>query len=189
MINILRYDSPDHLMWEVQNFDVAYAVSGEAHDYLEETSIRMRQFAKLQFKYPFYLYFESYYDAVDEILVETNLTIDYKPSGRTILTQSGRKCFQAEVPAFTVEIRNENDLNEAFREWFRYAFDNVFWAIMQADSIMYKAGFPYITLQQNEVILLTEHDAYGFTVVTNRTELQQEETLRTMLQSAFKGEI
>lgn len=103
-------------MWKVQNFDVAYAVSGEAHDYLEETSIRMRQFAKLQFKYPFYLYFESYYDAVDEILVETNLTIDYKPSGRTILTQSGRKCYQVEVPAFTVEIRNENDLNEAFRE-------------------------------------------------------------------------
>lgn len=189
MINMLKYEQPEHLMWEVQNFDVAYALSGEAHDYVEETSVRMRQFAKQQFTYPFYLYFESYYDAVDEILADTNLAITYKPSGRTVTTQSGGKCFQAEVPRFTVEIRDKKDLDEAFEEWFRYAFDNMLWAITQADSITYKDGFPYIALQQNELILLTEHDAYGFTVVTMRTELQQEETLRTMLQSAFEGDI
>lgn len=187
MINILKYERPEHLMWAVENFDVAYAVSGEAHDYVEETSIRMRQFAKQQFQFPFYLYFESYYDAVDEILEDTNLPIRYKPSGRTVLTQSGRKCFQAEVPAFTVEIRNEKELDEAYEEWFRYAFDNMLWAITQADSITYKNGFPFITLEQNELILLTEHDAYGFTVVTNHEDFQQEETLRTMVQTAFKG--
>lgn len=186
MINILCYDSPDHLMWEVQNFDVAYAVSGEAHDYVEETSVRMRQFAKQQFEYPFYLYFESYYDAVEEILAETDLVIHYKPSGRTVTTQIGRKVFQAEVPAFMVEIRDETDLNEAFEEWFRYAFDNMLWAITQADSITYKDGFPYIALQQNELILLTEHDAYGFTVVTNRAELQQEKALRSLLEEALQ---
>lgn len=189
MINILKYEQPEHLMWEVQNFDVAYSVSGEAHDYVEETSVRMRQFAKQQFEYPFYLYFESYYDAVDEILAETNLFITYKPSGRTVTTQIGRKCFQAEVPAFTVEIRDETDLNEAFQKWFRYAFDNMLWAITQSNSLTYNAGFPYITLEQNELILLTEHDASGFTVVTNRAELQQEEILRTILESALEGEM
>lgn len=189
MINILRYDRPDDLLWDVDGYDVAYAVSGEAHDYVEETSIRMRQFAKKQFVYPFYLHFESYYDAVEDILAETNLPIYYKPSGRTVTTQIGRKCFQAEVPAFTVEIRDEADLNEAFQEWFRYAFDNMLWAITQSNSLTYNAGFPYITLKQNELILLTEHDAYGFTIVTNRAELQQEEILRTILESALEGEM
>ncbi|MEK5080218.1 hypothetical protein MKX73_14915 [Solibacillus sp. FSL W7-1436] len=94
----------------MHNWLVAYAVSGEAHDYVEETIIRLCHFAKQQFTYPFYLYFESYYDAIDEFLADTNIPIMYKPSGRTVPTQIGRKCFQAEVPAFTVEIRNENDL-------------------------------------------------------------------------------
>lgn len=185
MIKLLKYEKPEHLMWEVHNFKSAYAVSGETHDYVEETSIRMRQFAMQQFKYPFYLYFESYYDAVDEILAETNLPINYKPSGRTVLTQIGLKCFQAEVPAFTVEIRHENDLDEAFKEWFRYAFDNLFWAIRQTDSITYKNGFPYIQLHESELILLTEHDAYGFTVVTNRVDLQQEKQARKLVEDAI----
>lgn len=188
MIKLLKYEQPEHLMWEVQNFEVAYAVSGEAHDYVEETSIRLRQFAKQQFTYPFYLYFESYYDATDEILADTNVPITYKPSGRTVLTQTGRKCFQAEVPTFTVEIRNENDLNEAFSEWFRYAFDNLFWAIRQTDSITYKNGFPYIELQESELILLTEHDAYGFTVVTNRIDLQQENHARKLVEELYVNE-
>ncbi|MER1999304.1 MAG: hypothetical protein ABS882_05980 [Lysinibacillus sp.] len=189
MINILRYDRSDQLMWEVQNFDVAYSVSGDEHDYVEQTSVRMRKFAQQQFEYPFYVYFESYFDAVAEILDETNLPITYKPSRRTVLTQIGRKCFQAEVPAFTVEIRHEADLNEVFEIWFRYAFDNLFWAITQSNSVTYKAGFPSITLQQNELMLLTEHDAYGFTVITNRAELQKEETLLRLLQSAFEEEV
>lgn len=184
MIKLLKYEKPEHLMWEVHNFEIAYAVWGEAHDYVEETSIRMRQFAKQQFTYPFYLYFESYHDATDEILADTNVPITYKPSGRTVLTQTGRKCFQAEVPTFTVEIRNENDLNEVFSK-FRYAFDNLFWAITQANSITYKDGFPYIKLQQSELILLTEHDAYGFTIVTNQVDLQQENHVRKLLEDAI----
>ena len=182
MINILRYDRPDDLLWDVYGYDVAYAVSGEAHDYVEETSIRMRQFAKKQFVYPFYLHFESYYDTVEDILAETELDIDYKPSGRTVTTQIGRKCFQAEVPAFTVEIKSEADLNEAFDEWFRYAFDNNLWALTQSKSVTYEDGFPRMTLQQNEILLVAEHDAYGFTVLTNRKELQEEEALRQLLE-------
>lgn len=188
MINVLKYEKPEHLMWEIHNWHVAYAVSGEAHDYVEETSIRMRQFAKQQFTYPFYLYFESYDDAIDEILAEANVAITYQPSGRTVFTQNGRNFFQAGVPAFKVEIRDEHDLDEAFNSWFHFAFDNVLWAIRQTDSIPYEDGFPFIKLQPNELVLLTEHDAYGFTVITNRVALQQEETLHKMLKSAFEGD-
>ena len=189
MINILRYDRPYELLLDVKGYDVAYAVYGEAHDYVEETSEWMRKFAKKQFVYPFYLHFESYFDTVEEILAETDLFIDYKPSGRTVLTQIGRKCFQAEVPAFTVEIKREADLNEAFEEWFRYAFDNNLWALTQSKSVTYEDGFPRLMLQQNEILFVAEHDAYGFTVVTNRVELQQEETLRSLLQQALDGEV
>lgn len=129
--------------------------------------------------------FESYFDAVEEILAESDLVIDYKPSGRTVTTQIGRKCFQAEVPAFTVEIRHEDDLNEAFEEWFRYAFDNNLWALTQSKSVTYEDGFPRMTLQQNEILLVAEHDAYGFTVVTNRAELQQEDNVRKLLENTL----
>ena len=188
MINLLRYEKPEHLMWEVHNWDVAYAVSGEAHDYVEETSIRLRQFAKQQFTYPFYIHFESYHDVVDEILAETTLPIRYQPSGRTVTTQIGRKCFQAEVPAFTVEIQHDEHLDEAFAQWFRYAFDNLFWAIRQTDAITYMDGFPHIELEHNECVLLTEHDAYGFTVITNQSKLEQQQALRAVLEAAFEGE-
>lgn len=187
MINLLKYERQEHLMWEVQHFDIAYAISGEAHDYVEETSIRMRQFAKQQFDYPFYIYFESYDDVVDDILAEANVAIMYKPSGRTVTTQVGRRFFQVEVPAFTVRIHNEVDLNEAFERWFRYAFDNLFWAIRQTDSITYEDGFPHIALAQEEVVLLAEHDACGFTVVTTHAKWHDEETLRGELGSAFEG--
>lgn len=185
MINILKYDRPYELLLDVKGYDVAYAVSGEAHDYVEETSVRMRKFVKQQFVYPFYLHFESYYDTVDDILAETDLVIKYKPSGRTVTTQIGRKYFQAEVPAFMVEIRDETDLHEAFEKWFRYAFDNHLWALTQSKSVTYEDGFPRLTLQQNEMILVAEHDACGFTVVTNRADLQQEDNVRKLLEDTL----
>lgn len=189
IINLLKYDIPYELLLDVQGYDVAYAVYGDAEDYVEQTSEWMRQFAKKQFTYPFYLHFESYYDTVDDILAETDLVMHYKPSGRTVLTQIGRNCFQAEVPAFTVEIRQEADLHKAFERWFTYAFDNHLWALTQHKSVMYVDGFPRLTLKPNEIILVAEHDAYGFTVLTNRADLQQEETLRSLLENALDREV
>lgn len=185
MINIVRYERLEHLLWDVQQCEVAYAVSGEAHDYVAETSVRLRQFAKQQFTYPFYIHFESDADAVTDILQHMNAPIQYKPSGRTVTTQIGRACFQAEVPAFTVEIAEEAALHEVFDYAFHHAFNNHFWAITQHNSVTYEHGFPNITLQRNELVLLTEHDAYGFTVVTN--EQLQEDALRHLLQRAFSA--
>jgi len=51
---------------------------------------------------------------------------------------------------------------------------------------MYKDGFAQIELKEDESILVTEHDAYGFTVLTNRAELQHEEALRSTLAEAFQ---
>lgn len=38
MINVLKYDTPYELLLDVKGYDVAYAVSGEADDYVAETS-------------------------------------------------------------------------------------------------------------------------------------------------------
>ena len=84
MLNILKYNIPYELLLDVQGYKVAYAVSGEADDYLAETSERMRLLVKKLYTFPFYLHFESYYDTSDEILAETGFDILNKPSGRTV---------------------------------------------------------------------------------------------------------
>ena len=39
-----------------------------------------------------------------------------------------------------------------------------------------------MALMNDTIILVTEHDAYGFTVVTNHTDLQDESSLRAFLE-------
>lgn len=186
MINLLKYDTSYEWIIDVKGDYVAYAVSGEASDYVAETSERMRKLAKKLYVFPFYLHFESYYDTPNDILAETDFDIQYKPSGRTVFTQTGCKLFQAEVPAFTVKISSEALLHRAFALWFQYAFDNHLWALTQEHSVSYEDGFAQIELKEDEIILVTEHDAYGFTVVTNKQVFQQEEELRNMLGEAFQ---
>lgn len=186
MINLLKYDKEYDGPLTVKGDYVAYAVSGEAYDYVAETSERMRKLAKKLYTFPFYLHFESYYDAPNEILAETDFDILYKPSGRTVLTQTGRKLFQAEVPAFTVKVSNEAVLNQAFTLWFQFAFDNNLWALTQENSVVYEDGFAQIELKEDEIILVTEHDACGFTLLTNQQTFQQEEVLQNMLAEVFQ---
>ena len=76
-------------------------------------------------------------------------------------------------------------LDKAFELWFQYAFDNNLWVLTQEDTIVYEGGFAAIELMKDEVILVTEHDAYGFTVLTNDKTFQQEKTLRVLLDEAF----
>lgn len=185
MINVLKYDRDYMGMIDVRGEYVAYAVTGEASDYVEETSERLRRLAHKLFTFPFYLHFESYYDSPEWILQEKDFEIYYQPSGRTVLTQTGRKMFQAEVPAYTVKIPNVNLVNKAFELWFQNAFDNHFWAITQENPIFYENGFAAVTLTQGMTLLVTEHDAYGFTFLTNRIEYQNEAGLRALLTESF----
>lgn len=188
MINLLKYDDAANLtgMIDVKGDFVAWAVWGEADDYVEETSIQMRQLACKMFQFPFYVTFESYYDTSSAILAETDLAISYTPSGRTVLTVIDRKMFHAEVPTFTVTISNEKVLQEVFENWFHFAFDNVLWVVYQHETLTYEDGFASISLQENETILVTEHDAQGFTFITNNRHFDDEQRLKSILQEAFR---
>ena len=90
------------------------------------------------------------------------------------------------MPAFTVAITTEALLNQAFELWFQNAFDNHLWAITQDDKVYYENGFAAVALTKDMTILVTEHDASGFTVVTNHTDLQGESSLRAFLEETIK---
>lgn len=188
MIHLLRYDRDYSGMIQVEGYNVAFAVSGEAHDYVEETSIRMRLVAKTLLTYPFYVTFESYEDMQHDILAQSDVPIHYAPSGRTVLTQIGRKTFQAEVPTFTVKIANEQALNDVFKHWFHFAFDNHLWVVYQHPTLTYKQGFASITLAQQETIFVTEHDACGFTFMTNEPHYESEAHVRKVLEGALSDD-
>lgn len=186
MINLLNYDKEYEGLIEVKGEYVAYAVWGEVDDYVEQTSKRMRKLAQTMYTFPFYLHFESYYDSPEWILQEKDFDLRYKPSGRTVLTQIGRKMFQAEVPAFTVAITNQGLLDQAFELWFQNAFDNNLWVITQENTVYYENGFAAFDLKKDMTILVTEHDACGFTFVTNEADYQREPLLRAYLEGAIK---
>lgn len=186
MIHLLKYDKEYEWLIEVNGDYVAYAVSGEAYDYVEQTSKRMRRLAEKMYSFPFYLYFESYYESPECILQEKDFDIRYKPSERTVLTQTGRKTFQAEVPAFTVTITNTYLLDKAFELWFQNSFDNHLWAITQEDIVYYENGFASVDLTGDMTILATEHDAFGFTLITNQVDYQKESLLRAFLEETIK---
>ncbi|MEK4424901.1 hypothetical protein [Solibacillus sp. FSL K6-1523] len=186
MINLLKYDKEYEGLIEVKGEYVAYAVAGEADNYVEQTSRRLRQLAQTMYTFPFYLYFESYYDSLEWVLQEMGFDIRYKASGRTVLTQTGQKMFQAEVPTFTVAITNQVLLDQSFQLWFQNAFDNHLWAITQDDVIYYENGFAAVDLMKDMTILIAEHDASGFTVVTNQADYQSESLLQGYLEKVIK---
>ncbi|MER2190705.1 MAG: hypothetical protein ABS951_07065 [Solibacillus sp.] len=186
MIHVLKYDREYSGMIELKGGYAAYAVAGDAHDYVEETSQRLQQLAQTLYSFPFYLYFESDDDSHEWILREGDFDIRYMPSGRTITRQSGRNTFhQVEVPAFTVAITDEVLLSKAFAFWFDNAFNNYLWAMTQQDTVYYENGFAAVDLAKDMTILLTEHDAAGFTFVTNRADLQEESLMRDFLEGTI----
>ena len=148
----------------------------------------MRKLATKLFTYPFYVTFEGDEDIRKEVLAEATIPVVYAPSGRTVLTQIGRKTFQAEVPTFTVEIANEQALNDVFKHWFHFAFDNHLWVVYQHPTLTYKQGFASITLAQQETIFVTEHDAYGFTFMTNEPHYESEAHVRKVLEGALSDD-
>lgn len=90
------------------------------------------------------------------------------------------------MPSFTVKISDEAVLKQAFPLWFQNAFDNHLWVLTQENSLQSEDSFAQIELKEDEIILITEHDASGITVVTNKQVFQQEEALRNVLAEAFQ---
>ena len=55
MINLLKYDREYAWMIEVKGDYVAYAVSGDADDYVEQTNKRLRQLAQSLYTRPMFI--------------------------------------------------------------------------------------------------------------------------------------
>lgn len=185
MIQLLPYDLEYDWLVRVDRYTAAFAVSGQAEHYGEQTSIRMRKLVTKLFTYPFYVTFEGDEEIRKEVLAEATIPVAYAPSGRTVLTQIGSKTFQAEVSRFTVCIEQEHALHETFQNYFNVATYNELWVVHQHDTITYENGFASITLGSDETILVAAHDAYGFTFITNVPNYCDKHALMLMLQPVF----
>lgn len=157
---------------------------GDIHeDLVEYTATLLRKAAIKCLNYPFYIHFEGYEDEIDSILSNREaFEIDYQDSGRTVLTMSNGKTYNAEIPSFTVNIPNEDTLKKAFNKWFHLAQENCMWVMTQGSDIQYKNKFALIEMQQEALILLADHDAQSLSLITNHPDYRTEE----QVQSIFK---
>lgn len=152
-------------------------------DYVEYTAALMLKAAKKCFVFPFYIHFEGYEDCVDSILLNRGeLEIYYRDSGRTVLTTSDEKTYNAEVPSFTIKIVNEETLKKVFIKWFHLAQENCMWLITQGFDLQYKNNFAFIDIQQESVLLLADHDAQSLSFITSNPLYQNEEQLRLIFE-------
>ncbi|WP_162985809.1 hypothetical protein [Virgibacillus sp. Bac330] len=164
---------------EVKGDYEQFYVCGDNEDYVEDTKLLMQKMAITCFTFPFYVHFEGYEDEVESVLShQDTLDIYYQPSGKMVLTMCGLKIYRAEVPAFTVTITNQETLENVFSQWFHLAMENNMWLISQEANVYYKNKFATIELNDESIILVTEHDAQGFSVITNYYLYQNLEYLR-----------
>lgn len=157
-------------------------VWGDNEDYVEDTLVLMQKFATKCFKYPFYIHFEGYGDEIDDVLKSNIFEISYQLSGRTVLTTSGGKSYHAEIPSYTVTIRDGEILQKVFAEWFYLAQENCMWLITQGSNLEYKNKFATVDMSNESVVLVTDHDAQGFSVITNNPLYQEEKYLRLIFE-------
>lgn len=157
----------------VEGFNDSFSVWPEADDYVEETSLLMQQTADNLFQYPFFIHFEGYDDDIDEVCAKiSRYDAIYQDSGRKVLTMHTRKTYHAEVPSFPIKITNRETLENVFSEWFYLARENMMWLITQKQKICYQDGFACVDAAAEPVILLADHDAQGFTLMSSRSCLQ-----------------
>lgn len=160
-----------------------FHVYEDSEDYVEGTMKLMKKAAMKFFKFPFHIHFEGYEDEMDsELIKRDEIKIYYQNSGRTVLTTCDGKTYQAEIPSFTATISDEEELESVFAQWFHLASANSMWLITQSSHLRYKNGFATIEINQEPLILLADHDAYGFSLITNHSLYQKEDYLRLILE-------
>ncbi len=148
-------------------------------DYVECTATLMQIAAKKCFNFPFYIHFEGYQDDIDSILLNRGeFEIYYKDSGRTVLTMSDGKAYNAEIPSFTIKIGNAEALEKVFVKWFHLAQENCMWLISQNLDLQYKDKFAFIDVQQDSIILLADHDAQSLSFISSNPLYYNEEQVR-----------
>ncbi|AUJ26070.1 hypothetical protein A21D_03028 [Virgibacillus dokdonensis] len=177
----IMHDVEKNQDWvEVKGDYEQFYVYGDNEDYVEDTKLLMQKMAITCFTFPLYVHFEGYEDEVESVLShQDTFDIYYQPSGRKVLTMSGLKIYRAEIPSFMVTIPNKKALENVFSQWFHLAMENNMWLISQeANVLYYENKFATIELKDQAIILVTEHDAQGFSVITNYPLYQDLEYLR-----------
>lgn len=167
-VNILHdkegYQDWVHIRGDYEQFHIW----GNHEDYVEDTKVLMQIAATRIFEFPFYIHFEGYEDDIESILqMRDQFEITYQSSGRTVFTMSGFKAYRAEIPSFTVTIRDRAALQKVFDEWFDLAFQNCMWLITKNPNLYYENNFASIDMKQESSFLLADHDAYGFSLISN----------------------
>lgn len=153
-------------------------------DYVEYTATLMQKAATKCFNFPFYIHFEGYQDEVDSILLNRGeFEIYYQDSGRTVLTMSDGKTYNAEIPSFTMKVVNEERLKKVFTKWFHLAQENCMWLITQGLDLQYRNEFAFIDMQQESIILLADHDAQSFSFITSNPPYRKEEQIRLIFKN------
>lgn len=185
-IEVLRNLEPNQDWVNVNGYYEQFHVYGDYdiyEDYVEKTATLMQKAATKCFIYPFYIHFEGYEDNIDLILLNRGeFEIYYQNSGRTVLTTSDEKAYNAEIPSFTVKILNEDLLKKVFTKWFHLAHENCMWLITQSFDIQYKNKFAFIDMEQESVVLLADHDAQSLSFITRNPLYRKEENLRLIFE-------
>ena len=185
-IEVLRNLEPDQDWVNVDGYYDRFHVYGDydiCGDYVENTASLMQKAATKCFVFPFYVHFEGYEDFIDSILLIRNeYEIYYQNSGRTVLTMSDGKTYNAEIPSFTVTILNEESLKNVFTKWFHLAQENCMWLITQSFDLQYKNKFAFVDMEKESVILLADHDAQSLSFITSNPLFRNEEHLRLIFE-------
>lgn len=182
-MNIEIYENRDpkpdwvHIYGDFKQFDLF----GEAEDYVEETAKIMRQVAQHCLLYPLYIHFEAYEDRVGDIMKHRHsFDMTHQLAGRSVLTMTDNKSYQAEIPSFTVKIESDAAFQQACDLWFDFAFDNCMWLVTQTAELAYEEGFAAIHLQPKAVVLLPGHDAQNLSIISNDPAFQRLEDVRNV---------
>jgi hypothetical protein len=155
-----------------------FHIVGDNDDYVVDTISLMQKAVAKCFKYPLYIHFEGYDDIIDSVLLKRNkYKIEYRDTGRKVLTMSGGKTYHAEIPSFTIAVPNENILKSVFTHWFHLAQENNMWLITQY-PISYRDKFAAVDMNDESIILLADHDAQSLSIVTNNPLYQEKENVR-----------
>ncbi|QXE00640.1 hypothetical protein [Terribacillus sp. DMT04] len=163
------------------NFEHFHIV-GVNDDYVEDTKLLMQKAVSKCFKYPLYIHFEGYDDIIDSVLLKRNkYKIEYRDTGRKVLTMSVGKTYRAKIPSFTITVPSENILKSAFTHWFHLAQENNMWLITQY-PISYRNKFAAVDMTKESTILLADHDAQSLSIVTNDPLYQGKENVRVIFE-------
>ena len=179
-LNVMHIEKNDENRVKVNGYVEQFHIWGSAVDYVEETSELMQQFAKHCFQFPFYVHVETYSDqeSVQEMLAfQAHVDMMYRSTGNKVLSMTGGKILYEDVPSFSLKVKDAKDLVLVFGEWFHLAHQNHLWVMSQQADVRYEEGILQFDLTSEAVVLVADHDGYGFSVLTNAEEYREKAKL------------